>query len=213
MEHDEAIRSQCAERYVAGELSPGERDLFEEHFFECAECAEEVRWGQIFAANARAVAREVPAGAPLRKPFEWWGAWLPRPALALSLAANIVLIAGFGWSVLTRASVPGPRFVPAYFAPPPSRGAQEPRTVPAGATAIAVHFPVPDRTYASYSYEILDATGSRAASGTVPAPATSEDELYLIIPVSGLSAGDHVLAVRGAQSADIVARLRLRISR
>jgi len=57
MAHDEAIRSQAAERYVAGELAPAERDAFEEHFFDCPECAEEVRWELVFAANARALLR------------------------------------------------------------------------------------------------------------------------------------------------------------
>src|SRR5579885_2620207 len=58
MDHETAIRLQAAERYVARALSESERDEFEEHFFECAECAEEVRWEQIFVANAREVFRE-----------------------------------------------------------------------------------------------------------------------------------------------------------
>ena len=55
MEHDWATRLVAAERYLLGELSDAERDQFEEHFFDCPACAEEVRAGAIFEANARAV--------------------------------------------------------------------------------------------------------------------------------------------------------------
>ena len=66
MDHEIAIEIRAAERYCCGELTPEERDQFEEHFFLCRECAEEVRWEQIFAANAKAVLREQaaqPSGA------------------------------------------------------------------------------------------------------------------------------------------------------
>ena len=49
MEHHEAVRSRAAERYVARELPPAERDAFEQHFFDCPECAQEVQFEQAFA--------------------------------------------------------------------------------------------------------------------------------------------------------------------
>ena len=58
MDHETAIALQAAERYCAGALSDEERDMFEEHFFMCGECAEEVRWEKIFAANARKTLEE-----------------------------------------------------------------------------------------------------------------------------------------------------------
>lgn len=42
MEHSEATEKKIAEGYVLGELLPEERDAFEEHFFGCVECAENV---------------------------------------------------------------------------------------------------------------------------------------------------------------------------
>jgi len=60
MEHEEAIRLHAAERYVARELSPTEQDAFEDHFFDCAECAEDVRFEVTFAANLRAVLSQCP---------------------------------------------------------------------------------------------------------------------------------------------------------
>jgi hypothetical protein len=212
MDHDDAIRSRYAERYVTGELSPEERDGFEEHFFDCPECAEEVRWEQIFAANARAVAREM---APARRPRFWesWGAWFRvHPALAFSAAGNAVLLIGLGLALLSGTRGLPPRIMPAYFAPPPSRAIEEPRALPAGTASIAVHFPVPEQKYTSYSYEILDGAGKREISGTATAPLGSETELYLEMPLSRLPAGVHSLVVRGDSGTEIVARLQFRTS-
>ncbi|HEY6351193.1 MAG TPA: hypothetical protein VI636_17455 [Candidatus Angelobacter sp.] len=43
MNHEFAIGSKAAERYVLGEMNEAERDAYEEHFFSCAVCAEEVK--------------------------------------------------------------------------------------------------------------------------------------------------------------------------
>jgi hypothetical protein len=54
MDHTTAITLHAAERYWHGSLSELEREQFEEHFFGCAECAEEVRWEKLFIEQARA---------------------------------------------------------------------------------------------------------------------------------------------------------------
>jgi hypothetical protein len=215
MEHNEAISCQAASRYVAGELSPEGQDAFEAHFFDCAECAEEVRWEQIFAANVRAVSRNEPEQP--RRP-SWWEAcqaWLrARPAFALSLAANAVLALGFVYVVATatHGGGAGPLLMATYFAPPPSRAIAEAKQIPAGATAFAVHFPMPDQTYPSYTYDILDAAGKRESAGFLKAPATLERELFMEVPVSGLRPGVHTLVIRDNSGNEIVARFQFRIS-
>ena len=55
MEHEPATQLMPTERYLLGELTDVERDQFEDHFFDCPACAEDVRQGVIFMANARAV--------------------------------------------------------------------------------------------------------------------------------------------------------------
>jgi len=215
MEHEDAIRLHSAERYVGGELSPGERDAFEEHFFDCPECAEEVRWGQIFAANARAIAREQPA--PRYRPGfrETWRAWFsPRPAFALSLAANAVLAIGFGYLLITATrGGAGPRFVPSYFAPPPSRAIPEPRSIPPAVSSFAVHFPVPDQKSPSYSYEILGEARNRESTGVLQASAGEDGDLYLEIPIGRLAAGVHTLVIHDNSGADIIAPFQFRTLR
>jgi hypothetical protein len=89
MEHEQAIEIEAAERYVLGRLSAEEHEAYEEHFFSCQECAEEVRWVAIFNANARQVLSEqapdvdaeIQAAAPsepasLDEPQAYAAAWL-----------------------------------------------------------------------------------------------------------------------------------------
>jgi hypothetical protein len=215
MEHEDAIRLRSAERYVAGELSPEEQDSFEEHFFDCPECAEEVRWEQIFAANARAVSRERLAPAHRLGFRETWQSWFrPRPLLALSLAANAILVIGFGYFLATATrGGGGPRFVPSYFAPPPARALPEPKLIPAGASAFAVHFPAPDRKSPSYSYEIFSAAGTRESGGVLQASAGEDGDLYLEVPLNRLPAGVHALTIYDSSGAHIIAPFHFQTSR
>ena len=215
MDHNDAIGCQAATRYVAGELSTEARDAFEAHFFDCAECAEEVRWEQIFAANVRAVSRDEREQARRPSWREVCQAWFrARPAFALSLAANAVLALGVGYVLVTatRRVGAGPRLMASYFAAPPSRAIEQAKDIPAGATAFAVHFPKPDQTYPSYIYDILDAAGKRESAGFLKAPATLEGELFMEVQVSGLRPGVHTLVIRDNSGNDTVAQFQFRIS-
>ena len=70
MDHETAIKMQAAERYVLDEFSPEERTDFEEHYFGCTACADDVSAVSILAANAKAVIAEDEAqqAAVLRSP-------------------------------------------------------------------------------------------------------------------------------------------------
>jgi hypothetical protein len=205
MEHDEAIRWQAAERYAAHELSPAEQDAFEEHFFDCRVCADDVRFELTFAANVRAVSLEQRAERqPALEPpgAKFWEEWRERlrlrPALAFSLAANFVLAAGLGYVLLTGTRESArPRLIAAYFAPGPTHGAGDVHAIPAGVALYEVRFPAPAAASRSYSYEVLDANGKRESSDSLPAPASGDGFLYLQIPLDSLPAGIHTLVVRG----------------
>lgn len=55
MDHLQAIQLRAAERYALNQLNVTEAEEFEEHFFSCTECAEEVRWVNMFESNAKKV--------------------------------------------------------------------------------------------------------------------------------------------------------------
>ena len=48
MSHDEAVWSFAVEKYLLDELSVKSRDDFEEHLFDCQECALDLRVGATF---------------------------------------------------------------------------------------------------------------------------------------------------------------------
>jgi len=59
MDHNGAIRLQAAVKYVLGELSQAQRDEYEEHYFDCAECAVDIKALATFADTAREVMPQV----------------------------------------------------------------------------------------------------------------------------------------------------------
>lgn len=57
MDHTEAVRSQAVVKYVLGELSEILREEFEEHYFQCAECARDLQATVEFASACRQIFR------------------------------------------------------------------------------------------------------------------------------------------------------------
>lgn len=101
MEHHEAHDTQATERYLLGEMNDAERDLFEAHFFDCPECAADVRAGMTLMAAGRDVTQQ---DAKVRRfepnPKPGWRAWFPQAAAAA------VIFAILGWLGGTRMNAP-----------------------------------------------------------------------------------------------------------
>jgi len=96
MNHEQAVQEMATERYLLDELSPELRDAFEEHMFDCAECALDVRAGNVFMTEAKVQLPEIAARAAVQAPVR------PAPARAKKS----------WWSVFT-----SPVFGPAFAAP------------------------------------------------------------------------------------------------
>ena len=58
MDHEEAVRLQAAEKYVLGELAEELREAYEQHYFDCQECATEVIATAAFVDGARDIFKE-----------------------------------------------------------------------------------------------------------------------------------------------------------
>src|SRR5260370_17013319 len=101
MDHETAVQLQAAERYVLEEFSPKERADFEEHFFGCPGCADEVRSATILAANTKVVLNETRAEeeharkSAAERAGRWSGLRLFWP-LTASAALNLALLGPFG---------------------------------------------------------------------------------------------------------------------
>jgi len=101
MEHTEAVRLQAAVKYVLGELPQALREEYEEHFFDCALCAVDIKAAAAFADSAREVLREQPQrdrsrfkdAAPVSG---GWFSWL-KPAFAMPAFAALALLLVVGY--------------------------------------------------------------------------------------------------------------------
>jgi hypothetical protein len=63
MDHSRIEPEKIIDRYLARELSPEDEELFEEHLFACADCLEQVQYGEALRQGLRAVAAEEGARA------------------------------------------------------------------------------------------------------------------------------------------------------
>jgi hypothetical protein len=101
MDHNEAVRLQAAEKYLLGELPKEQHAAFEEHYFDCSACAEELKTTVAFLESSRQVVREgVPQAidekrlVPAVSNAGGWFSWL-RPAFAVPVFAALLLFIGY----------------------------------------------------------------------------------------------------------------------
>jgi len=97
MDHNEAVRLQAAEKYVLGELPQNLREDYEEHYFECAECALDLKTVAAFVDTSREVLRAQPEKSAERSSVAsggGWFAWL-RPVVAVPVFAALLLVIGY----------------------------------------------------------------------------------------------------------------------
>jgi anti-sigma factor RsiW len=89
MEHNRAVESQAVDRYLLGEMPADEREDFEEHYFTCAQCAQDVCDAARFRANAREVLRDLSPYAPLETTRR--STWRNPFTIFLFAAASLLL--------------------------------------------------------------------------------------------------------------------------
>jgi hypothetical protein len=101
MDHQEALRLQAAEKYVLGDLPTGVREQYEEHYFDCPECAQDVKALATFVTASREILEEGPSfseiparvsGAKQRAKRMGWFRWLTPAITVPAMAALLVII-------------------------------------------------------------------------------------------------------------------------
>jgi hypothetical protein len=219
MEHLQAIQLKAAERYVLGELPSDLREQYEEHFFSCVECAEELSLAAAFVENSRAAMGSEPVMPPVRLPVSataqrpaasgWLRAFL-RPSFAVPVfAALLLLVAYQTFLVIPRLKGTATQSVGVLTTAAPqalasfslitadSRGG-EPLTVTiALGQPFSLYFDIPpDERYSSYICEIVKSDGAAEFSLNISAE-QAKNAVQLLIPSSSLGPGKHEVVVRG----------------
>ena len=97
MDHNEAIRLQAAVKYVLGELSPAQREEYEEHYFDCGECAVDIKALATFADTTREVMRRERDAQFAKELVPARGGWLSwlQPVVAVPAMAALLLIIAY----------------------------------------------------------------------------------------------------------------------
>jgi hypothetical protein len=211
MNHSHAVASQAVERYLLRELSTEEAEEFEQHYFDCAECAMAVESGTQFIETARAeFGAAMPAVArrpvaPVRKPFwtrlsEFWAQpAFAAPAFAALLFGGIALYQGVAVIPGMRQAFSSARAIPAFQLAGASRGAVASVAVPANAASFALSVDIPPDVH--LSRYVVALTGGNRTVFQLRAPAPAENQpLVVQVPVSGLRAGSYELVIYGAKA-------------
>jgi Putative zinc-finger len=203
MDHQEAMRIMAAEKYLLNELPPDLRDDFEVHYFDCPECAADVRATAAFldATKKEFETATVPGPSPAKKsPFEF----LWRPAFALPAFALLLLVIAYQNVVVYPhlasevAQLRAPQILPSLsLVGGNSRGGESPSIAVRKLQpfVVSVDIPTQDR-FSSYTCVLYSPSGSTAFSIRVSAQ-QAKDTVSVNVPAGVSETGTYTLAVQG----------------
>ena len=207
MDHLEAKRLHAAEKYVLGELSADQRDAYEEHYFDCAECAEDVNATVTFVSAGREVFREEPVPALPKElaPRSRWTSWF-RPIIVIPAMGVLLLAVGY-YSRMSKPQIgvitaPGQTILssPSFGLRGGDRLENEKTIVQLQVNdSVQLHFdlvPSQVQNFSSYTGELQDSASRVLLQFSIP-PDRVNKEVNLIIPSGLLHPGDYTLTIFG----------------
>jgi hypothetical protein len=204
MDHNLAAESQAVERYILGEMSPDERDAFEDHFFACASCAADVRAAAEFRANAREVLAAPNALAEERRArFAWWDPRALVPiAASLALAGIVVYQSAVRIPQLERlASASHPAASTPFALRSTTRaGGPQATRIPPGIAHFSVYFDLSGLPRGQYEAAISDSAGRDLR--IVPLPAGAE-QVNIQLERSQFPPGTYTITIRAPAGSSV----------
>lgn len=218
MTHQYAIDTMASERYLLGEMDEPERDQFEEHYFECMDCAEDIRAAGRMREEVRragpvatvvsTLPPALPAGRVIRPMVPAWRQ--AQVAVPWAAAACLAVVAGYQSLVV----VPGleqaaaPQAVTPFVLHGATRaaGGDVVVTVPASGRSVALSLDViAGAATKDLSFELRGPGGNALVSGRTPVPAAGVPLLLLLVPAEKLDVpARYSVQVRDAASPQVV---------
>ena len=200
MDHSNAVRLKATERYLLNELDADQLDQFEEHLFDCPDCAVDVRAAAMFLEQSKTVLSEVRGPelvklpAPARK---GWLDWL-RPAFAAPVMALLLAVMGYQNLVVFSATkhAEEPQVFQSASINVATRSATTPTVRPKQGEAfvLLINLP-PENRFSSYIADLYNPAGKIKLSAAISAEAAN-DTVPMRIPAQR-EPGVYTLAVRG----------------
>ncbi len=207
MDHNEAIRLQAAVKYVLGELSAVQRDDYEEHYFDCAECAVDIKALATFADTTREVLRQEKASQFAKDLVPARGGWLRwlQPVVAVPAFAALLLIIAYQNTVTIPYAREGASSGAAQIfvtsrAPKMAvtRGSEDiaKYSVRQGQSVPLKFDFTPKRSFDAYVCQLQDESGRAVLQVRVPGSFTNK-ELNLVVPANSVKPGKYTLVFTG----------------
>jgi Putative zinc-finger len=219
MDHDMVVRQKMTERYLLDELDPEARDEFEEHFFDCRDCALDVHAGALFVEQSKVALAEtterISAALPVTAPIPVKPGWLTllRPVLrpVFAVPAMAFLLAVIGYQNLVtypqlQQALNSPQVMPWASVNVGTWGSGGPviTTRPGKGFLLFVRIP-PEGGYSHYTAELYNPGGKMEWSLTIPVTSgqetSAQDQWPVQVPGANREAGSYTLAVRGVTAA------------
>ncbi len=204
MNHDEVVRQQVSEKYLLGELDPDVRLEFEEHFFDCPDCALDIRAGALFVEQSKQVLGEASAPISRKAPVTavpsraGWLAWL-RPRLAVPVLALLLAMVGYQ-NLITyphlRQALNRPRVLPFAAVNVGTWGSGEETISIHSGEGFLIFVRIPPDGYSSHAVELYNPAGKLEWSLAIPV-AAGQDQWPVQVPGADRESGTYVLIVRG----------------
>lgn len=187
MEHTQATSTHAAERYLLGELNDSEAEAFEEHFFDCVLCADDVRDEARMIDAGRALARSSNVVSMAARKRAGWG-WL-------QVAAAAILVIGIGFSMMIAQRAQPLVAVGRQATLEAVRDKQQgPQVITLRKGELASLYI--DVDAGDYRWQLNDSAGKSVGSGTADKD-TTRAGLNLLL--GNLSAGNYTLVIDGVR--------------
>jgi len=211
MNHQNALKEMAVERYLLGELNGASLESFEEHLFECPECAADVKAGATFIDGTRSELRfprtaSIPQAAGPRSWISWFTSpWILGPALAaclLLLAFQTFVVQPRMRVEIAQAQVPAV-LNPLVLANAGARGDSIPEIVAPEHGSFVVSLDIPTTGgFSSYLCSLYAPNGSLLWQTTVT-PEQARDALLINVPTGKTREGLNTFLVQGLPISDI----------
>jgi hypothetical protein len=203
MTHQHSLDTMAAERYLLDEMTEVEKHEFEEHFFDCDDCAEEVRRGELIHQEVRRAKSQPRRNAGLSLVATRRPAWRrPMVVLPWAAAATLALTTGYQSLVVvpTLKRANAPQSLSPVMLREATRGAVPVVKVSQEQRFVALGLDVTSPAKEEATYDLLDQAGVTILSGRTSLP-PSGAPLFLLIPADELGRqGRYTLVVRDPAS-------------
>jgi hypothetical protein len=211
MDHNYAIENHVAEGYLLEDLNERERDAYEDHFFGCTTCAEEVETVSEFIDTAKQVIQfesktQLVAFSAQPEPVSWFSRIMPPMMRYMPAAACALFVITFGvtvyqYQIISQQNHPPIATVITEVTLTHSRASTDVIKTPRG-SRVVLKFTIPPsgaENFSSYDVQIATNSGSKRTSLSIP-KAQAINPQTIELHTNDLESGTYFLVIRGVNS-------------